>query len=86
MPISERLWQQLRINTEKALKEKGGPGVRLRGGPCDGWYVADDAPMLLRADWYDLVPDGEKWRARPGHYALVDEMDHDARIAEWVER
>lgn len=50
------------------------------------WYVGDDAPMLLREDWYELMPDGEKWRAKPGHYRLLDEMDRDARVAEWIER
>jgi hypothetical protein len=48
--------------------------------------VADDAPMLLQENWYDLIPEAEKWRANPGHYALVDEMERDARVAEWVEQ
>jgi hypothetical protein len=42
--------------------------------------------MLLWEDWYDHMPNAEKWRANPGHYALVDQMERDARVAEWVER
>jgi hypothetical protein len=85
MPISPEFWEQLRIETEKALKATGEPGVRLRGGPCDGWYVADDAPMLLQRDWLAGVPEAEKRRWKPGHYVLVAEMDQDARVAKWAE-
>jgi hypothetical protein len=85
VPISEEFWEHLRIHMERALKASGGPGVRLRGGPCDTWYVGDDAPMLLREDWYDLMPEDEKWRAKPGRYVLQDEMDQDARVARWIE-
>lgn len=85
MPISPEFWEQLRVHTEEALKASGDPGVRLRGGPCDTWYVADDAPMLVQENWYDLIPEAEKWRSKPGHYALLDEMDRDARVARWVE-
>ena len=86
MGISPELWEQLRINAETALKASGEPGVRLRGGPADGWYVADDAPMLLQRDWYQGIPEAEKRRSKPGHYVLVDEMERDARVAEWRER
>jgi hypothetical protein len=48
--------------------------------------VGDDAAMLLAEDWYDHIPDAEKWRARPGYYALVAPMDPDARVARWTER
>jgi hypothetical protein len=84
MPISPEFWKQLRIHTEAAVKASSGPGVRLRGGPCDGWLVTDDAPMLLQEGWYDLMPESEKWRSKPGHYETADEMDADARVAEWV--
>jgi hypothetical protein len=86
MPISPELWKQLRINAEEALKATGGPGVRLRGGPCDGWYVDDAAPMLLQPDWYEKMPEAEKWRSGPGFYQLMDEMERDARVAHWVEQ
>jgi hypothetical protein len=86
MPISSEFWDQLRINTEKAAKATGGAGVRLRGGPCDGWVVTDDAPMLLQRDWHQGIPEAEKRKSKSGHYALIDEMDDDARVAQWVER
>jgi len=86
MPISPEFWEQLRIHAEDSLKATGGPGVRLRGGPCDGWYVKDDAPMLLQRDWYHGIPEAEKRRSKPGHYILIDELERDARVAEWTER
>lgn len=86
MPISPAFWEELRVNVEKAVKATGKPAVRLRGGPCDGWVVGDDAAMILREDWYDHIPDAEKWRAQPGRYALLDELEPDARVARWVER
>jgi hypothetical protein len=86
VPISPAFWQQLQSNVEKAIKATGKPAVRLRGGPCDGWLVGNDAAMLVQENWYDLIPDDEKWRSKPGHYALVDEMESDAMVAEWVER
>jgi hypothetical protein len=86
MAFSPELWRQLRINLEQAVKDSGDPGVRLRGGPCDGWLVYDHAPMLLQEDWYENVPEDEEAGVEPGHYSLVDEMDEDARIAQWAER
>lgn len=44
--------------SKKAAKATGKPVVRLRGGPCDGWIVGDDAAMLVQEDWYDLIPEG----------------------------
>jgi hypothetical protein len=85
-PSAPAFWEQLRINVEKAVKATGKPPVRLRGGPCDGWLVGDDAAMLVQENWYDMMPDGEKWRSKPGHYVLVDEMERDARVAAWSER
>jgi hypothetical protein len=85
MPISPAFWEHLRINVEKGAKATGKPVVRLRRGPCDGWVVGDDAAMLVQEDWYDLIPEAEKWRSKPGHYALLDEMDRDARVARRVE-
>lgn len=86
MPISPEFWEQLRIHSEASLKATGEPGVRLRGGPCDGWYVADDAPMLLQRDWFAGIPEAEKRRSKLGHYELVAPMDRDARVARWVEQ
>lgn len=87
MTIGDELWEHMKIATEQAIKQTGEPAVRLRGGPCDGWLVGDEAAMLTQAHWYDQIPHGEKWRAEPGAYQLVDGvMDRDARIAEWIER
>jgi hypothetical protein len=86
MPISPAFWELLRTNVEKAAKATGKPVVRLRGGPCDGWLVGDDAAMLVQENWYDLIPEAEKSRSKPGHYALLDEMEPDAGVASWVER
>ena len=86
MPISPEFWEQLRINTENAIKATGKPAVRLRGGPCDGWLAGDDAAMLTQSNWYQLMPEDEKWRANPGRYVLLYEMEPDARVAEWAER
>lgn len=86
MPISPDFWEELKINAERAIKATGGPPVRLPGGPCDGWLVGDNAAMLVQEKWYDLIPEAEKWRSEPGHYALLDEMERDARVACWVDR
>jgi hypothetical protein len=86
MPISPAYWEQLRINVEKAVKATGKPAVRLRGGPCDGWLVGDDAAMLVQEHWYDLLPEAEKWRSGPGLYAQLGKMEQDTGVATWVER
>jgi hypothetical protein len=78
------LWRLRRENAEETLKVRGGPGVRLHGGPADGWYVADNAPMLIAQErWYDFAPEWVHDKFRRGRYVTVDRMEDDARDAEW---
>ncbi len=41
-------WQddELRANAEIAIRREGIQGVRLHGGPMDGWLVKPDAEAL----------------------------------------
>jgi hypothetical protein len=48
-------WKNLKRSTEAAVEASGTPGVRLRGGPMDGWLVLVNAPSLDSA-WYTTWP------------------------------
>jgi hypothetical protein len=50
----------------------------------NGWVVHDHAEVL-KDDWHTTWPSSVAARNQSGHYALLDEMDSDARVAEWQE-
>ena len=80
---TSELMRQVRIHTERAVKgEEDSLPVRLRGGPMDGYAVHDDAPALTDR-WFKTWPTSVAEKHRPGRYVLLDEMDRDARVAEW---
>jgi hypothetical protein len=75
--------RQVRLNTERAVKDDPDAlPVRLRGGPMNGYLVHDHADVL-RDDWYTTWPPSIAAKNRPGRYVLLEEMDTDARVAEW---
>lgn len=71
----ENLW----ATAELQIREDGGDGVRLNGGPIDGWLVLRDAPSLV-ADWYKTWPPGMAGENEPGRYEVAD----SGTWAEWV--
>lgn len=71
------LWEQLKTNTERAVRESGEDGVRLVGGIMDGWLVRRDADAL-KPGWYETNP--ANLTAGPGRYVLSESGSH----AEWV--
>ena len=71
----ENLW----ATAELQIREDGGDGVRLNGGPMDGWLVLRDAPSLV-ADWYKTWPPGMAGENEPGRYEVAD----SGTWAEWV--
>jgi len=80
---TSELMRQVRIHTERAVKkDETSLPVRLRGGPMDGYLVHDDAPAL-RDDWHTTWPTSVAEKRQPGHYVLLNEMEKDARVAEW---
>lgn len=77
-------WEELKRNTENAVRESSTPGVRLQGGPMDGWLVTADAPSL-QPDWYTTWPDSVARENRPGHYELAKPMGVESGEAVWRE-
>ena len=75
----KRFQEALRRTTEEYVRRSGKPGVRLHGGPQDGWLVLPDAPNL-RADWYTTWPEGIAAVFRPGRYV----MGSDGGDAVWT--
>jgi hypothetical protein len=65
----ERFQEALRRTTEEYVRRSGKRGVRLHGGPQDGWLVLPDAPNL-RANWYTTWPESIAAVFRPGRYAV----------------
>src|SRR5574342_416711 len=57
-------------------------GVRLVGGPMDGWFVKSDAPAL-REDWHTTWPWRLKLRWKPGHYVKASADKHGVDRAKW---
>ena len=75
----KRFQEALRRTTEEYVGRSGKPGVRLHGGPQDGWLVLPDAPNL-RPDWYRTWPESIAAVFRPGRYVVgTDGVD-----AVWV--
>jgi hypothetical protein len=77
-------WEELKRNTERAVRETGTPGVRLRGGPMDGWLVSEDAPSL-ESDWFTTWPESVASKNEPGCYQVVTPMDVESGEAIWQE-
>lgn len=71
--------ENLRATTEVQIRADGADGIRLHGGPMDGWLVLKDAPSL-KADWYRTWPPGMAKEHEPGHYKVSD----GGTWAEWV--
>lgn len=76
--MDETSWEGLRANTEIAVHSSGEHGVRLRGGPLDGWFVKKDAPSLA-PDWHITWPPTVAAKHDPGRY----ELSESSTWAEW---
>lgn len=74
-------WQDdgVRANAEIAIRRKGIRGVRLHGGPMDGWLVKPDADVLA-IDWHMTWPPSVADRFTPGRY----ELDASGKWATWA--
>ena len=75
----ERFQENLRATTELQIRQDGEDGIRLNGGPMDGWLVLKDAPSLA-ADWYKTWPPGMARENEPGRYRVTD----SGTWAKWV--
>lgn len=75
----DQLRENLRATAELQIREDGEDGVRLNGGPMDGWLVLKDAPSLA-ADWYKTRPPDVAGQNEPGRYEMAD----SGTWAEWV--
>lgn len=75
----DQFHENLRATTELQIREDGEDGIRLNGGPLDGWLVLKDAPSLA-ADWYKTWPPGMAGENEPGRYEVAD----NGTWAEWV--
>jgi len=71
--------ENLRATTELQIREDGEHGIRLNGGPLDGWLVLKDAPGLA-ADWYKTWPPDIAEKNEPGRYEVAD----SGTWAEWA--
>ncbi len=76
---STQFLETLRAVTELRVAEDGAQGVRLNGGPMDGWLTLPHAPCL-RADWHKTWPPTLKQHNKPGRYQLAG----DRGWADWV--
>lgn len=75
----DQFYENLQATTELQIREDGEDGIRLNGGPMDGWLVLRDAPSLA-ADWYKTWPPGIANKNDPGRYEIAD----SGTWAEWV--
>jgi hypothetical protein len=74
----EPFWMELRASAENRVRAEGGEGVRLAGGPMDGWFVKEDAAVLSQ-EWYETWPTSIQVQNQPGRYVLSD----DGTSAKW---
>jgi len=79
MASKDQFRENLRANAELKIREEGKDGVRLNGGPMDGWLVLTDAPSLA-PDWYNTWPPGVAEEHDPGRYEISD----SGTWADWV--
>ncbi len=75
----DQFHENLQATTELQIREDGEDGVRLNGGPMDGWLVLKDAPSLA-VDWYKTWPSGMADVHEPGRY----EVSESGTWADWV--
>ncbi|MGH6866777.1 MAG: hypothetical protein ACREDO_11555 [Methyloceanibacter sp.] len=75
-------FENLRANAEMLIHQDGKQGVRLNGGPMDGWLVKPGAPSLA-PDWYRTWPPTMAKHHRPGHYELADSGPDLAASGDW---
>jgi len=75
----DQFYENLRATTELQIREDGEDGVRLNGGPMDGWLVLKNAPSLA-ADWHKTWPSAMAEEHEPGRYAVSE----SGTWAEWV--
>jgi hypothetical protein len=75
----DQFYENPQATTELQIREDGEDGIRLNGGPMDGWLVLKDAPSLA-ADWYKTWPPGMASENEPGRYEVAD----SGTWAEWV--
>jgi hypothetical protein len=73
--------ENVRAATELQIREDGEDGIRLNGGPMNGWLVLADAPALM-PDWYKTWPPGIAEKHEPGRY----EVAASGTWAEWIPR
>jgi hypothetical protein len=78
-PQREQFRENLRATTELQIHQDGENGIRLNGGPMDGWLVLEDAPSLA-ADWYKTWPPGIARENEAGRYRVAD----SGTWAKWV--
>jgi hypothetical protein len=67
--------ENLRAIVESQLQLAGEEGIRLNGGPMDGWLVKADAPSLA-PDWHRTWPPTTAKEFGPGRYVLADRARH----------
>lgn len=67
-----------RAHAEIAIHRAGIKGVRLHGGPMDGWLVKPDADVL-ELDWYMTCPPTVTDKFDPGRY----DLDPSGKYAIW---
>lgn len=72
---------ELRALAEVQIHRSGAKGVRLRGGPMDGWLVKQDADAL-EPDWYLTWPSTVAAKFDPGQYVLSS----SGKWAAWKEK
>jgi hypothetical protein len=75
----DQFYENLQATTELQIREDGEDGIRLNGGPMDGWLVLKDAPSLA-VDWYKTWPPGMAGKNEPGRYEMAD----SGTWAEWA--
>lgn len=71
---------EARAQAEIAIHKAGIRGVRLHGGPMDGWLIGPDAEALS-VDWYMTWPPTVRELFAPGRY----DLDPSAKWATWRE-
>ena len=76
--MSDPFWDEVKKKEAEALQRRGGVGIRLRGGPLDGWHVTEDA-AVLQPDWSRTWPPLAAETSEPGRYEIAR---HQAE-AEW---
>jgi hypothetical protein len=77
--LGHQVLDNLRAIAALQIAQEGVQGVRLNGGPMDGWLTLPDAPCL-KADWHKTWPPNLKQHNDPGRYQLA----RSGRWADWI--